>query len=334
MLKIIKLMIKRIKKTPANEIMEFCYDNELALMSEIIVFTLVSILINIIVCSDLAVNTLIPIAITMIIVVANYMQIGFVTKNHNYQIRKLEAIKKAEEEEKEFNDLRNDCYRLITNIETQTRVNHNYDLKYILGLKDLIGQTTNLVSMRSYHKSLVSEFKHQREIEELRQIKEACSSNIDFFEKLCKTNNVFSIEASDFLRDANDYYKKYIYNLPKLRELLSSLNDGIEWAKNRIAQKLNEEEEAKKYRQQQQRQQQQRQHSYSYRQYSEPVDEYSTYMAILGLDPHIKDLNIIKKKWHELMIQYHPDKHPGDKNAEEMSKKINEAYVYVKDALE
>ena len=39
----------------------------------------------------------------------------------------------------------------------------------------------------------------------------------------------------------------------------------------------------------------------------------------------------IKKKYHKLVLQYHPDKHPGDKDNEEKFKKINAAYTVLKD---
>ncbi|MCR5698315.1 MAG: DnaJ domain-containing protein [Treponemataceae bacterium] len=39
----------------------------------------------------------------------------------------------------------------------------------------------------------------------------------------------------------------------------------------------------------------------------------------------------LKKAYRKLAMQYHPDRNPGDKNAEEMFKKINEAYSILSD---
>ncbi len=54
------------------------------------------------------------------------------------------------------------------------------------------------------------------------------------------------------------------------------------------------------------------------------------YYAILGVD---RDANAdeIKKAYRRLALQYHPDKNPGDKAAEEKFKQINEAYAVLSD---
>ena len=39
----------------------------------------------------------------------------------------------------------------------------------------------------------------------------------------------------------------------------------------------------------------------------------------------------IKKAYHKLVLKYHPDKNPGDKNAEEKFKEVNNAFDILKD---
>ena len=51
---------------------------------------------------------------------------------------------------------------------------------------------------------------------------------------------------------------------------------------------------------------------------------------VLGLDRNASDSDI-KKAYHRLVMQYHPDKNPGDKEAEEKFKEINEAYETLSD---
>ncbi len=50
------------------------------------------------------------------------------------------------------------------------------------------------------------------------------------------------------------------------------------------------------------------------------------YYKILGINRDA-DINTIKKSYRKLAMQYHPDKNPGDKAAEEKFKEIGEAYA-------
>lgn len=54
------------------------------------------------------------------------------------------------------------------------------------------------------------------------------------------------------------------------------------------------------------------------------------YYAILGLDRNASEEDI-KKAFRKLALQYHPDRNPGDKAAEEKFKEINEAYQVLSD---
>lgn len=59
-------------------------------------------------------------------------------------------------------------------------------------------------------------------------------------------------------------------------------------------------------------------------------DVNSDYYSILGL-PKGASLEDIKKSYRKLALQYHPDRNPGDKKAEETFKKISEAYAVLSD---
>jgi molecular chaperone DnaJ len=54
------------------------------------------------------------------------------------------------------------------------------------------------------------------------------------------------------------------------------------------------------------------------------------YYATLGVDRQAS-ADEIKKAYRKLALQYHPDKNPGDKRAEERFKEINEAYAVLSD---
>ena len=55
------------------------------------------------------------------------------------------------------------------------------------------------------------------------------------------------------------------------------------------------------------------------------------YYAVLGLKKGATPEEI-KKAYRKLAVKYHPDKNPGDKEAEERFKEINEAYAVLSDA--
>lgn len=58
--------------------------------------------------------------------------------------------------------------------------------------------------------------------------------------------------------------------------------------------------------------------------------EYQDYYKTLGVE-RSADADEIKKTYRKLAMQYHPDKNPGDKEAEEKFKQINEAYQVLSD---
>ena len=55
------------------------------------------------------------------------------------------------------------------------------------------------------------------------------------------------------------------------------------------------------------------------------------YYELLGVSRDAS-ANDLKKAYRKLAVQYHPDKNPGDKKAEEKFKQISEAYDVLKDS--
>jgi curved DNA-binding protein len=58
--------------------------------------------------------------------------------------------------------------------------------------------------------------------------------------------------------------------------------------------------------------------------------EYKDYYKVLGVDRKA-DGDEIKRAYRKLALQYHPDRNPGNKQAEEKFKEINEAYQVLSD---
>ncbi|MFN2120273.1 MAG: DnaJ domain-containing protein, partial [Anaerolineales bacterium] len=58
--------------------------------------------------------------------------------------------------------------------------------------------------------------------------------------------------------------------------------------------------------------------------------EYKDYYKILGVE-RSASADQVRKAYHKLAMQYHPDRNPGDKHAEERFKEINEAYQVLSD---
>ncbi|MCX7966477.1 MAG: DnaJ domain-containing protein, partial [Syntrophorhabdaceae bacterium] len=54
------------------------------------------------------------------------------------------------------------------------------------------------------------------------------------------------------------------------------------------------------------------------------------YYEILGVSKNATDEDI-KKAYRKLALKYHPDRNPGNKEAEERFKEINEAYAVLSD---
>ena len=54
------------------------------------------------------------------------------------------------------------------------------------------------------------------------------------------------------------------------------------------------------------------------------------YYDVLGIDRNAEDA-AIKQAYRQLAIKYHPDRNPGDKQAVEKMKEINEAYAVLSD---
>ncbi len=63
-----------------------------------------------------------------------------------------------------------------------------------------------------------------------------------------------------------------------------------------------------------------------------PRTEVSNYYQILGVSPSAS-AEEIKRAFRSLARRYHPDVNPGDRNAEEMFKQINEAYDILSDPI-
>src|ERR1700761_3436162 len=59
--------------------------------------------------------------------------------------------------------------------------------------------------------------------------------------------------------------------------------------------------------------------------------EFKDYYKILGVDKKASEEDI-KKAYRKLAIKYHPDKNPGNKQAEEKFKEINEANAVLSDS--
>ncbi len=58
--------------------------------------------------------------------------------------------------------------------------------------------------------------------------------------------------------------------------------------------------------------------------------DYKDYYKVLGVDRKAR-ADDIRKAYRKLAMQYHPDRNPGDKKAEERFKEINEAYQVLSD---
>src|SRR5574341_551659 len=58
--------------------------------------------------------------------------------------------------------------------------------------------------------------------------------------------------------------------------------------------------------------------------------DYKDYYSILGVD-RSASADDVRKAYRKLALQYHPDRNPGDKGAEEHFKDINEAYQVLSD---
>ncbi len=59
-------------------------------------------------------------------------------------------------------------------------------------------------------------------------------------------------------------------------------------------------------------------------------EEFVDYYDLLGVAAHAT-LDEIKSAYRQLALKHHPDRNPGDKNAEEQFKKVSEAYQVLSD---
>lgn len=57
------------------------------------------------------------------------------------------------------------------------------------------------------------------------------------------------------------------------------------------------------------------------------------YYEVLGLQKGASD-DEIKKAFRKMAMKYHPDRNPGDKEAEEKFKEVNEAFCIVRPGQE
>ena len=59
--------------------------------------------------------------------------------------------------------------------------------------------------------------------------------------------------------------------------------------------------------------------------------DYKDYYKVLGVERNASE-EAIRKAYRKLAMQYHPDRNPNDKQAEERFKEINEAYQVLSDS--